>query len=153
MNLLSSVVKTLGKLGSVWHWKFGQADDASMPAAKVTDEALSFDHRTSFRRKSIDEGLIVSVNFQDYNQITLKQVSGKLREFQTSSTSSSPSSSSLEDSANVVAQAYVDLVKACRGNVENAIREFCDEVLPDGDDAVLTRAILLSLGPKIKPGA
>jgi hypothetical protein len=46
-------------------------------------------------------------------------------------------------------ESYIDIVKGCSGSLEVAVREFCDEVLPEGE--VLAGELLIDLAPKIKP--
>ena len=115
-----------------------------MQSARVSDSANAEDeHRVSFRRKSINDGLTVSASSEDYNDISLKQLP-----------SDEPlvaSASTVKSSVGMVIEAFINLVKGCSGNIEVAVREFCDEVLPE--DEVLARKLLMGLAPKIKPGA
>jgi hypothetical protein len=57
--------------------------------------------------------------------------------------------SSLKAFVGWVAESYIDIVKSYSGNVEEGVRKFCDEVLPEGE--VLARELLIDLAPKIKP--
>ena len=100
-------------------------------SGKVSDSAsAASDNNRSFRRKSIDNGVAMPLHFEDYKKIS-KQLS------------------SLKAFVGRVAESYIDIVKSYSGNVEEGVRKFCDEVLPEGE--VLARELLIDLAPKIKP--
>ena len=90
------------------------------------------DAQTSFRRKSINDGIPILANPDDFNRISLRQVTTVSK-------------------ANIgeVNQAFIDLVKGCGENFERAVGKFCDDVLPEGNE--LTRQILIDLASRIKP--
>jgi hypothetical protein len=100
-------------------------------SGKVSDSAsAASDNNRSFRRTSIDNGVAMPLHFEDYKKIS-KQLS------------------SLKAFVGRVAESYIDIVKSYSGNVEEGVRKFCDEVLPEGE--VLARELLIDLAPKIKP--
>ena len=106
-----------------------------MKSSKVSDESsASAEHRNSFRRKSIADGLTAPAD-GDYNLlISLKQLS---------------SSQLASAQIALVNQAFIDLVKGCSENLPGAVGKLCDEVLPEGNE--LTKQLLIDLALKIKP--
>ena len=118
-----------------------------MSSAKVSDSAgAAAERRASFRRRSIDNGLTVLANSEDYKRISLKQlpsdddiVTKKLAE----------STSSVKSNVGLVIEEFLNLVRAVSGNIEVAVGEFCDDVLPE--DNKLARELLIGLAPKIQP--
>jgi hypothetical protein len=112
-----------------------------MNPSKVSDEAsAASDNLRSFRRKSIDNGIAMTLNREDYKKISLKQLS-KL--------AASAASSEMKALVRRVIESYIELLKSYSGNVEVGVGEFCDEVIPEGE--VLARELLIDLAPKIKP--
>jgi|AACY02.8.fsa_nt_gi hypothetical protein len=113
-----------------------------MSSARVSDSTSAADERrVSFRRKSIDDGLTVPANSEDYKHISMKQLS--------SVQLAASAASDVKADVGAVIEAFINLVKGCSGSLDVAVREFCDEVLPEGE--VLSRELLLGLAPKIKP--
>ena len=113
-----------------------------MSSAKVSDSAgAAVERRASFRRKSIDDGLTFPINREDYKHISMRQLP--------SVQPAASAASNVKTNVGTVAEAFVNIVKGCSGSLEVAVREFCDEVLPEGE--VLARELLIGLAPKIKP--
>ena len=115
-----------------------------MSSAKVSDSAgAAAERHASFRRRSIDDGLTVPANYEDYNHISLKQLSSVMAKL--------PKSTRTEVKAGValVVEAFINLVKACSGNLEAEVGDFCYEVLPEDNE--LAKELLIGLAPKIQP--
>eukprot|EP00520_Triparma_pacifica_P001364 CAMPEP_0118655510 /NCGR_PEP_ID=MMETSP0785-20121206/12966_1 /TAXON_ID=91992 /ORGANISM="Bolidomonas pacifica, Strain CCMP 1866" /LENGTH=518 /DNA_ID=CAMNT_0006548251 /DNA_START=323 /DNA_END=1875 /DNA_ORIENTATION=- len=94
-------------------------------SAKVSDEQSATKKAIAdFKRNSIDMGVPVNV---DYSLVLAE----KVQDFE------------------AVANTFIDIVKGCTGNLDNAVKEFCDGAL--GEDDEVTREVLMALAPKIKP--
>ena len=110
-----------------------------MPSSKVSDEtAKNESHHSSVRRTFIDNGTPFPAYHRDYRRISLRQGS-RGGSFVTT-----------KASIGIVNEMFIEIVKSSSKNLQLAIGEFCDEVLPD--DNQLAREILMDLAPKIKPG-
>jgi len=94
-------------------------------SAKVADEQSTTDESiTDFKRKSIDMGVAVNVD-------AFMLLAKKIQDF------------------DMFAKTFIDVVKGCKGNLDNAVQDFCDSALGEGDE--VAREILMALAPKIKP--
>mmetsp|Transcript_16944 Transcript_16944/g.34881 ORF Transcript_16944/g.34881 Transcript_16944/m.34881 type:complete len:667 (+) Transcript_16944:181-2181(+) len=99
---------------------------------RVSDQKISSAKSVKeFRRRSLRSGAYLG-GADEFQRISLRQCSSLMRA-----------------DFGAIAEAYVDTVTGCSGNVESAVREYCDEVLPE--DAFVARKILLALAPQIKP--
>ena len=98
---------------------------AKVSDAKVSDEQSATKMAIAdFKRKSIDMG--VALNMDD-----LILLAKKVQDFE------------------VLANTFIDVVKGCQGNLDNAVKEFCDGALGEEDE--VAREILMALAPNIKP--
>mmetsp|Transcript_414 Transcript_414/g.588 ORF Transcript_414/g.588 Transcript_414/m.588 type:complete len:687 (-) Transcript_414:43-2103(-) len=108
-------------------------------SAKIADISCAKEKADKeFRRSSIDAGQTENAlfNIEDLRKISLKDF-----------TKAALATSNHDYSA--VADAFIDTVKSCIGNLENTVHDFLDEMLPE--ENIVAREILLALAPKIKP--
>ncbi|GMH93094.1 hypothetical protein TL16_g12536 [Triparma laevis f. inornata] len=140
-------------------------------AAKVADEQITTDNAIQkFRKQSVDMGgtvnvedlKVLAVNLQGgersagaWNEKRLfednfsetrhnQQPCSLRRHFAHLSRVRSPFS--VSDFESFV-DAFIDVVKGCKGNLDNAVKEFCDGAL--GEEDKVAREILTAMAPKI----